>query len=100
METTRLKPGALAPMKSDRITVTEEPAGTFKFRGVSTKQDGFPAHPVVTSSVNPQEFPTYARALAAGLAWAERNKVEQLYVESAGTQLPSEGAPVAEQFQW
>jgi hypothetical protein len=83
VETTRLERGALAPFDGDHITVVELPSGSFEFRGVSTLQKPAPSHPVVTSSVNPQAYPSFDMAVAAGLEWARRHKVEQLYIEFA-----------------
>lgn len=83
METTRLTRGVRAPSDGDHITITELPSGSFEFRGVSTIQKPAPSHPVVTNSVNPQAYPSFVMAVAAGLEWAERHKVEQLYIEFA-----------------
>jgi hypothetical protein len=81
VETTRLKRGVRAPFDGDHITVNELPSGSFEFRGVSTVQKPAPSHPVVTNSVNPQSYPSFDMAVAAGLEWAERHKVKQLYIE-------------------
>ena len=83
METTRLTRGVRAPSDGDHITVIELPSGSFEFRGVSTLQKPAPSHPVVTRSVNPQAYPSFDMAVAAGLEWAEQHKVEQLYIEFA-----------------
>ncbi len=83
MDTTRLKRGRPALPMCDHITVREMPGGTFEFQGVSTSRKPYPAFPVVTTSVNSQTYSSLDMAVAAGVAWAERHEVKQLYVEFA-----------------
>jgi hypothetical protein len=75
MDIEDLEPGQRAPEENDRITVSLLPGGKFGFSGVAL-QGTVHAH-----FFEHGQYDTADEARAAGIAWAEERRVENLLVE-------------------
>jgi hypothetical protein len=88
MEIIKLPPGELAAEDTDCIKINEAPDGSFTLVASALMRCGDSDAFESVALVGSDPYPDYDAAEAAGLAWAEAQCVETLYIETDGEAEP------------